>query len=95
MAGETYLVANGRILHRLVTRHLIHLLREHNRRRDGAKRPSPLSYDGRSDRWPLMDDSVSIQAVGRGQEFVLDTNHDPAALTWLRALFTEPLAGSQ
>ncbi|MGB5057616.1 MAG: hypothetical protein WBO48_02940 [Candidatus Promineifilaceae bacterium] len=42
-----------------------------------------------------MDDSVSIQAVGRGQEFVLDTNHDPAALTWLRALFTEPLAGSQ
>ena len=42
-----------------------------------------------------MDDSVSIQAEGRGQEFVLDTNHDPAALTWLRTQFTEPLAGSQ
>ena len=59
------------------------------------KRPSPLSYHGRPNRWQLMDDSVQLQTVGRGQEFVLDTDHYPEALTWLRTLFTEPLAGSQ
>ncbi len=60
-----------------------------------AKRLSPLSYHGRPNRWQLMDDSVQLQTVGRGQEFVLDTDHYPEALTWLRTLFTEPLAGSQ
>ena len=59
------------------------------------KRPSALSYHSLSDRWQLMDGSVQLQTVGRGQEFVLDIDHYPEALTWLRALFTKSLTGSQ
>jgi hypothetical protein len=54
-----------------------------------AKRPSALSYHGRSDCWKIVADFVQLKTVGRGQEFVLDIDHYPEARAWLRTLFTD------
>ncbi len=45
------------------------------------KKP-PLSSHERRDRWQLFDDSCQLKSVGRGQEFVLDTNFYPEAVNW-------------
>jgi len=52
-----------------------------------AGRHSHLSYHGRLDRWHLSDNSVRLQTVGRGQEFVLDSDDYPEVLAWLHMLF--------
>ena len=54
-----------------------------------AGRLSALSYHGRSDRWQWVDGAVQLDTVGRGQEFVLDTDHYPEASAWLHTLFTD------
>jgi len=42
----------------------------------------PLGYHGASDRWQIDGEKVLLQTVGRGQEFVLDTERYPEALPW-------------
>ncbi len=60
-----------------------------------AKRLSALGYHGRSDRWQRVDGAVQLATVGRGQEFVLDIDHYPEALAWLRTLFTDSFSHHQ
>ncbi|MDN3556721.1 hypothetical protein [Halomonas maura] len=51
----------------------------------GEGRP-PLSYHADPRRWRRHADRVELQAVARGQEFVLDTEQYPEALPWAREL---------
>lgn len=46
----------------------------------------PLGYHHAPSRWRRAGDSVHLQSVARGQEFVLDTRAYPEAAPWLRAL---------
>lgn len=49
-------------------------------------RPSALTYHGDPRRWTPLQDSVLLQTVGRGQEFVLDVDHYPEAIAWVASL---------
>lgn len=42
----------------------------------------PLGYHAAPDRWQVDGDQVHLRTVGRGQEFVLDTEWYPEALPW-------------
>jgi hypothetical protein len=53
---------------------------------DPAGRPA-LSYHSKPARWTDCDDSMRLQSVGRGQEFVLDVEQYPEARAWLRSIF--------
>lgn len=44
---------------------------------------SSLSYHRDLSRWKLDGDTVLLRSVGRGQEFVLDSQHYPEAVQWL------------
>jgi hypothetical protein len=46
-----------------------------------------LSYHSKPARWTDCDDSMRLQSVGRGQEFVLDVDEYPEARAWLRSIF--------
>ncbi|WP_165856896.1 hypothetical protein [Marinobacter sp. JSM 1782161] len=46
----------------------------------------PLTYHSRADRWQRETHRVVLQAVARGQEFVLDTTDYPEALPWVRCI---------
>jgi hypothetical protein len=46
----------------------------------------PLSYHGAPERWERTSRGVLLRTVGRGQEFVLDLEHYPAALPWVRGI---------
>ncbi len=50
----------------------------------------PLTYHSDVSRWKLTQDGVRLDAVARGQEFVLDTNEYPEAIDWLTALLRDP-----
>jgi hypothetical protein len=50
---------------------------------------TPLSYHGNLTRWQKQGDSVLLDSVSRGQEFVLDCREYPEAGEWLRALIAE------
>jgi hypothetical protein len=43
---------------------------------------SALSYHGDGNRWTRDGDSVLLQTVGRGQEFVLDSRDYPEVVAW-------------
>jgi hypothetical protein len=52
-------------------------------------RPKPgsgLTYHRNHSRWQRVKDGVMLTSVGRGQEFVLDCDHYPGAITWLEEL---------
>jgi hypothetical protein len=53
--------------------------------RDGKH---PLSYHSDLSRWRLTHTTTRLNAVSRGQEFVLDCKHYPEALEWLCKLLT-------
>ncbi len=46
-----------------------------------------LSYHSKPARWTECDNSVRLQSVGRGQEFVLDADEYPEARGWVRSIF--------
>jgi putative DNA base modification enzyme with NMAD domain len=46
-----------------------------------------LSYHSKPTRWTDCEDSMRLQSVGRGQEFVLDVDQYPEARAWLRSIF--------
>ncbi|TBW57956.1 hypothetical protein EZI54_05755 [Marinobacter halodurans] len=46
----------------------------------------PLTYHAKLERWQRETHRVVLQAVARGQEFVLDTAHYPEALPWIRCI---------
>lgn len=49
----------------------------------------PLSYHGSPSRWmDKADGKVLLDSVGRGQEFVLDTEEYPEAIAWAAALIS-------
>lgn len=49
----------------------------------------PLSYHAKKDRWEIKDSIwVTLNSVGRGQEFVLDTKYYPGVDDWLIQLFS-------
>ena len=54
---------------------------------------TPLGYHHDLGRWNLDDDRVTLRAVARGQEFVLDTADYPEALPWISSLI-EPSAAT-
>lgn len=54
-------------------------------------RGSVLTYHGDESRWQKVKDGVMLTAASRGQEFVLDCDDYPEAMTWLAELLT--LAG--
>lgn len=45
-----------------------------------------LSYHGNPKRWTMDGDRVILTTVGKGQEFVLDTNEYPQAIGWAEDL---------
>lgn len=47
---------------------------------------SALSYHTSLSRWQLVEDHVLLNSVGRGQEFVLDCQEYPEALSWLTGM---------
>jgi hypothetical protein len=57
--------------------------------REPNKEREPLSYHKKRERWAKFDNShVTLQSVGRGQEFVLKTDQYPQALAWAVNLIT-------
>jgi len=48
--------------------------------RDGK---TPLTYHADAARWKRADDGVRLNAVARGQEFIMDTYEFPEAVGWL------------
>ena len=49
----------------------------------------PLTYHRNKDRWEIENDEwVKLNSVGRGQEFVLDTEYYPDVNKWLVELFS-------
>jgi hypothetical protein len=50
------------------------------------QRGSALTYHIDQSRWRLVKDGVMLTAVGRGQEFVLDCDHYPEAISWVADL---------
>ena len=58
------------------------------------KRPSALSYRGRSDRWRWVDGAVQLEAVGRGPELFLDIDYYPELEDWLPVFFSPDRATS-
>jgi len=46
-----------------------------------------LSYHGKPVRWTDCNNSMRLQSVGRGQEFVLDVDEYPEARGWVRSIF--------
>lgn len=48
----------------------------------------PLTYHARAERWQKETHRVVLQAVARGQEFVLDTSHYPEAISWIRCIIS-------
>jgi hypothetical protein len=49
----------------------------------------PLSYHTNPDRWARGDAHTLLRSVPRGQEFVLDADQYPEALSWARTLVAE------
>lgn len=47
----------------------------------------PLGFHQDPRRWTRHGDHIGLQAVSRGQEFVLDTAHYPESRQWLEELF--------
>lgn len=47
---------------------------------------TPLSYHNNLDRWSLNNGQCELQAVARGQEFILNADEYPDAITWLEDL---------
>ena len=47
---------------------------------------TPLSYHGNLRRWNAEDDHVHLDTAKRGQEFVLDCDRYPEAISWLADL---------
>lgn len=50
-------------------------------------RSSALSYHTKLTRWGLSDRASYLRSVCQGQEFVLNCEHYPEALTWVTTLF--------
>ena len=48
-----------------------------------------LSYHRNLKRWSMQDDHVLLQSAGRGQEFVLDCDEYPEAISWLDEMFAK------
>ena len=46
----------------------------------------PLSYHRAPERWERTQRHVLLRAAARGQEFVLDVDHYPEAIEWVRRL---------
>ena len=51
-------------------------------------RLSTLSFHGDAARWEKVDGGVMLSSVSRGQEFVLNCDHYPEAIPWLRGLLS-------
>jgi hypothetical protein len=45
-----------------------------------------LTYHGEPSRWTPTGQRVRLDAVARGQEFVLDAAHYPEAVDWARSM---------
>jgi hypothetical protein len=52
-------------------------------------KPSGLTYHTKLSRWTRDGDSVELQSVAKGQEFVLDCEHYPESEDWIAALFAD------
>ena len=52
-------------------------------------KPSGLTYHTKQSRWSQRGDSVELQSVAKGQEFVLDCEHYPESEEWLAALLAQ------
>ena len=49
----------------------------------------PLTYHSSKNRWKRIDNkNVRLNSVGRGQEFILDTEYYPDVKEWLQNLFS-------
>jgi len=46
-----------------------------------------LTYHKNMSRWEKHNDYVLLKTVGRGQEFVLDTNYYPKTIGWTKDIF--------
>jgi Nucleotide modification associated domain 3 len=53
----------------------------------GPNGRAALSYHSRAARWTECENSMRLQSVGRGQEFVLDAEQYPEARGWVRSIF--------
>ncbi len=51
-----------------------------------TRRDSCLTYHGDPSRWRKLKTGVMLKAAGRGQEFVLDCDDYPEAVSWLSEL---------
>ncbi|HJT54944.1 MAG TPA: hypothetical protein VJ761_00505 [Ktedonobacteraceae bacterium] len=60
-----------------------------------AERKSTLSYHTNLSRWKSEQAYVLLKTVGRGQEFILDCQDYPEAVTWLSGIFSTCFSLSQ
>jgi hypothetical protein len=56
---------------------------------DNGKKP--LTYHSNMDRWTKCKDFVLLNAVSKGQEFVLNCDEYPEAIVWLNSLIQVPI----
>lgn len=49
---------------------------------------TPLTYHGNLSRWNLYGDKVFLKTVGRGQEFILNSEEYPQSICWLKNLIS-------
>jgi Nucleotide modification associated domain 3 len=54
--------------------------------KEGGGERTALSHHGDKKRWTCLDGHVTLQSVGRGQEFVLDSEQYPEAQQWAEHL---------
>ncbi|HBH28491.1 MAG: hypothetical protein N839_0010690 [Desulfofustis sp. PB-SRB1] len=52
-----------------------------------SRRP-PLTYHANTQRWKKMAGTVKLLAASRGQEFILDCDHYPEAISWVYELIS-------
>jgi hypothetical protein len=52
-----------------------------------TRRPS-LTYHANTQRWEKMAGTVQLMAASRGQEFILDCDHYPEAISWVYELIS-------
>ncbi len=60
----------------------------------GTDKPA-LSYHGDPARWSIKGEHAILQAVARGQEFVLDTQYYPQAPSWVSSLFEATMGDTE
>ncbi len=51
-----------------------------------ASEETAMTYHQKMERWSMSDSGCYLKSAARGQEFVLEVAHQPAAMDWVNSL---------